>query len=93
MTNRKPNIAILGATGVVGREITQIYVDELADGLYNIIIKNNGISEGGAFKTIVNMLGYDKVTAQSKKILLEALEHIVLDHKVVETNGNIYLVK
>lgn len=25
---RKPNIAILGATGVVGREITQI-VDEL----------------------------------------------------------------
>ncbi len=28
MTNRKPNIAILGATGVVGREITQI-LDEL----------------------------------------------------------------
>ena len=28
MSERKPNIAILGATGVVGREITKI-VDEL----------------------------------------------------------------
>ena len=28
MITRKPNIAILGATGVVGREITQI-LDEL----------------------------------------------------------------
>ena len=28
MTERKPNIAILGATGVVGREITKI-IDEL----------------------------------------------------------------
>ena len=28
MTERKPNIAILGATGVVGREIIQI-LDEL----------------------------------------------------------------
>ena len=76
-----------------GRDVSQIYVDELADGLYNVVIKNNGISEAGSFKTIVNMLGFDKVTAQSKKILLEALEHLILDHKVVETDGNIYLVK
>jgi hypothetical protein len=76
-----------------GRDITQIFVDEIADGLYNVVIKNNGISEGGAFKTIVNMLGYERVTAQSKKILLEALDHLVLDHKIVETNGNLYLVK
>ena len=76
-----------------GRDVGHIFVDELADGLYNVVIKNNGISEGGAFKTIVNMLGYERVTAQSKQYLVEALEHLILDHKVVETNNNLYLVK
>ena len=75
------------------RDIQYIYVDELADGLYNIVVKNNGISEAGAFRTIVQMLGQQKVTAQSKGCLTQALEHLILDHKVEERDEKIYLIR
>jgi hypothetical protein len=39
------------------------------------------------------MLGYEKVTAQSKKELEAALEHLKLDRKIEEKNDNLYVVK
>ena len=75
------------------REVDEIYTDELADGINTIVIRNNGISIQGCFKTLVNMLGFEKVTAQSKKELEKALEHLTLDRKVEIKNDNLYVVK
>ena len=75
------------------RDIQYIHTDELADGIYNVVVKNNGVSESGAFKTVVNMLGADKVTAQSKKLLTEALEHLILDHKIKKQKDNLFITK
>ena len=75
------------------REVDEIYTDELADGINTIVIRNNGISIQGCYKTLVNMLGYDKVTAQSKKELEKALEHLTLDRKIEVKNDNLYVVK
>ena len=75
------------------REITEIYSDELSDGIHSIVERNSGISTAGCFKTLVNMLGYDKVTAQSKGLLEGALEHLVLDRKIENRNGNLFLLK
>ncbi|MCR5113997.1 MAG: hypothetical protein K6A63_08685, partial [Acholeplasmatales bacterium] len=75
------------------RDVQYICTEELADGLYNIILKNNGISEAGAFKTIVNMLGQQRVTAQSKNCLLTAKEHLILDHKVEERDEKLYIIR
>ena len=75
------------------RDIQYIYVDELADGIYNTVIKNNGVSEAGCFKTIVNLLGANQVTANSKKQLTEALEHLILDRKIEEKDGKLFVLK
>ena len=75
------------------REIPEIYTDELADGIHTIVERNNGISIAGCYKTLVNMLGYDKVTAQSKKELDKALEHLKLDRKIEERKECLYLLK
>ena len=75
------------------RDIQYIYVDELADGIYNTVLKNNGVSVAGCYKRIVNLLGATQVTAQSKKLLNEALEHLVLDRKVEEKDEKLYVLK
>ena len=75
------------------REITEIYSDELSDGISSIVTRNSGISTAGCFKTLVNMLGYDKVTATSKPLLEAALEHLVLDRKIEVRNDNLFMLK
>ncbi len=75
------------------RDFDEIYIDELADGIYNIVNKNNGITEAGCFKTLANMLGFDKVTAQSKKLLLDALDHLITDRKIDERGESLFIIR
>ena len=75
------------------RDFPEIYIDELADGIYTIVDRNNGISEAGCFKTLANMLGYDRVTAQSKTQLSDALDHLILDRKIEKRGDNLFINK
>ena len=76
------------------RPFKYIYFDELIDGLYSIISKNNGITADGAFKSLTNIMGYPKLLAPMRQRLEEVLKHLVLDKEVtINETGNIKLVK
>ena len=39
------------------------------------------------------MLGFDKVTAQSKKLLLDALDHLITDRKIDERGESLFIIR
>ena len=76
------------------RPFKYIYFDELIDGLYSIISKNNGITADGAFKSLTNIMGYPKLLAPMRQRLEDVLKHLVLDKEIsINETGNIKLVK
>ncbi len=74
------------------RDITQIHPDELADGIYNIVKKNNGITIDGCYRNMAQMLGYEKIMPNVRKALDDALQHLIIDHKVNESKDKLYIV-
>lgn len=76
------------------RPFKYVYFDELLDGLFSIISKNNGISADGAYKSLINIMGYSKLLAPMRQRLDEVLKHLASDKKVsVSESGNIKLIK
>jgi len=73
------------------RKFDYIYFDELLDGLYCIIEKNSGIKADGLFKTLTNILSFDKVTPQIRTRLEDALDQLVHDFKV-RKDGDSYKI-
>ena len=71
------------------RKFEYIYTDELMDGIYVIVEKNNGIKIDGCYKTLVNILNFDKITPIARKNLDEALNHLVNEDKVYIENDSI----
>jgi len=74
------------------RDITQIHPDELADGILNVVKKNNGITADGCYRNMAQMLGYEKIMPNVRKMLDDALEHLKIDCKVSESKGKLYIV-
>ena len=74
-----------------GRKFEYIYFDEILDGLYCIIEKNSGIKSDGLFKTLANLMEFDKVTPQIRKRFEEALEQLVHDFRV-KKDGDSYKI-
>ena len=74
-----------------GRKFEYIYFDEILDGMYCIIEKNSGIKSDGLFKTLANIMEFDKVTPQIRKRFEEALEQLVHDFKV-KKDGDSYKI-
>ena len=74
-----------------GRKFDYIYFDEILDGLYCIIEKNSGIKSDGIFKTLANLMEFDKVTPQIRKRFEEGLEQLVHDFKV-KKDGDSYKI-
>ena len=66
------------------RELGEIPLEEIEDGIYTIISENNGITIEGCFKMIVKLLGYSRVTDTTKKVLENALVFLKLDGKIVQ---------
>ena len=73
------------------RKFDYIYFDEILDGLYCIIEKNSGIKSDGIFKTLANLMDFDKVTPQIRKRFEEGLEQLVHDFKV-KKDGDSYKI-
>ena len=74
------------------RDANQIYVDEYMDGILGVVAKQNGITAQGCYKTLVSILGYDKVAASTRKILDEALEHLIHNKRIERRGDNLYLI-
>ncbi len=73
------------------REAYQIPSEEYANGLLVIISKNNGITIDGAYRTIVKLLGFDKLLANTRTLLDNALNDLIRDSKVINKNNNLYI--
>jgi len=59
--------------------------------MYCIIEKNSGIKSDGLFKTLANIMEFDKVTPQIRKRFEEALDQLVHDFKV-KKDGDSYKI-
>lgn len=75
------------------RDIIYIYTDELAHGLYTIIQKNNGISIDGCYKTLVQLLGFERIMPNARKKLDEALKQLTEEKKIRVERDCLVLVK
>lgn len=73
------------------REAYQIPPEEYANGLLVIVGKNNGITVDGAYRTLVKLLGFDKVLANTRAILDDVLNDLIRDSKIINKNNNLYI--
>ena len=73
------------------REAYQIPPEEYANGLLVIVGKNNGITVDGAYRTLVKLLGFDKVLSNTRAILDDVLNDLIRDSKIINKNNNLYI--
>ncbi len=72
------------------RDILHINEDEIVDGMTVIVNKHNGITVDGLYKTLVQMLGHEKVLAQFRKYLDEILEKLLKAHVFIKKKDSLY---
>ncbi len=73
------------------REIAFYYFDELVDGIYTIIQRNNGIQLDGCYKTMAQLLEFEKVMPNLRKRLDEVVNHLKEEGKIVQRKECLYL--
>ena len=74
------------------REAGWIYVDEYMDGILGVVAKQNGITVQGCYKTLTQILGFDKVAASTRRILDEALDNLITNKRIERRKDNLYLL-
>ena len=74
------------------REAAWIYVDEYMDGILGVVTKQNGITVQGCYKTIAQILGFEKVQASTRRILDEALDNLLTNKVIERRKDNLYLL-
>ncbi len=75
------------------REISFVPKEELLHGLYTIVSKNNGIKQDGCYKTIAQLLGYEKVTPNVRKALDDGLSQLIFENSIKKVKDNLYKIK
>ena len=72
-------------------EIEYIPIEELKDGIYKIVMKSNGITVNGCYKTLIQLLGFSRVTENSKKRLDDALVYLKLDGEITQRGDCLFI--
>ena len=72
------------------RQLEYVYITELEDAIYKIVKKSNGITKLGCFKKVVELLGYNRISDNSIKLLEDALVFLKLDGKVIERDDCLF---
>lgn len=72
------------------REVSHIYSLELQDGLFKIVSSNNGVTQDGCYKTLAQLLCFDKVIPNLRRALDEALQNLILENRMVLKDGCLY---
>ena len=85
----KPTISI-GLRIGSDRQLEYVYITELEDAIYKIVKKSNGITKLGCFKKVVELLGYNRISDNSIKLLEDALVFLKLDGKVIERDDCLF---
>lgn len=73
------------------RMIEYIHPYELKDAIYKIVKRSNGITKEGCFKTIIQLLGYNRMSENAITYLENALVFLKLEGKVVEKLDCLYV--
>lgn len=76
-----------------GRDIAQIYPDELSDGIYTIVSRNNGIQAEGCYKTLSGLLGFEKIMPNIRHRFNEAAERLKAEGKIMQRKDCLYLAE
>ena len=72
------------------REVIHIHPAEIYDGIITVISRNNGITVDGCYKTIAQLLGFDKVIPNLRKALEEQASLLEFEAKIEERDGAFY---
>ena len=73
------------------RDIDEIHLNELKNGILTIVTANNGITKEGCFKALVSLLGYNRVTENTVKVLEDVLIHLKLDGAITQRGECLYV--
>ncbi len=73
------------------RTIDQICMEELKHGILTIVHLNNGITIHGCYKALVQLLGYNRVTETTKKILDDAIIYLKLDGSITQRGECLFI--
>ena len=73
------------------REIAHYYPLEIIHGVFTIVTKHNGITIDGCYKTMAQLLNYEKVTPNVKKALEEAVAQLILEKRIFKAKEKLFL--
>jgi hypothetical protein len=73
------------------RMLNEIPIEELMEGLYEIVSYSQGITIDGAFKALLKLLGFSRLTDNTKKILNDAIVFLKLDGRIIQKGECLYI--
>ena len=73
------------------RMMNEIPLEELKEGLYKIVSYSEGITVEGAFKSIIKLLGFSRLTDNTKKLLMDAIVFLKLEGRIIQRGECLYI--
>jgi hypothetical protein len=71
--------------------LNEIPMEELKEGLYTIVSYSEGITVEGAFKAILKLLGFSRLTDNTKKLLMDAVVYLKLEGRIIQRGECLYI--
>lgn len=73
------------------RLIEYISLEELKDGILAIVRLNNGITVDGCYKALISLLGYSRITENTKSCLDDAVVFLKLDGSITQRGDSLFV--
>ena len=73
------------------RMINEIPLEELKEGIYTIVSYSEGITVEGAFKALLKLLGFSRLTDNTKKLLMDAVVFLKLEGRIIQRGECLYI--
>lgn len=73
------------------RTIEQISTEELKNGIYTIVSMNNGITIEGCYRALIQVLGFNRVTENTKKLLDDVVIYLKLEGSITERGNSLFI--
>ena len=73
------------------RMLNEIPIEELKEGIYRIVSYSEGITVEGAFKAMLKLLGFSRLTDNTKKLLMDAVVFLKLEGRIIQRGECLYI--
>lgn len=73
------------------RLIEYISSEELKDGILTIVRLNNGITVDGCYKALISLLGYSRITENTRNCLDDAVVFLKLDGSITQRGDSLFV--